>query len=314
MSSNRSARRGFTLVELLVVIAIIGILMALLLPAVQTAREAARRQSCTNNMKQIGLAIHDFESAAEVCPPAARAPITAPSATAPHSGNIGRTKFAKTGLFVVLLPYIERNDLWSMFDVTKSYRDTTTNATGVSNAYVWRPAHINTYVCPSNPFTAVDTDPAGFGGLDYFATVYTDISDGLRHSDGLRRHYDHSAAGRPRRPLPCDGALTVSDGTHRRSEDRSGFVEGTKITSVPMSAISDGTSNTIAVHRRRRPHLPDGAPSRPTVERKAATVIPTRMPPCRVTCGHVERRCQRRRHRGYHASGSSRHAWRVALG
>lgn len=85
-------KRGFTLVELLVVIAIIGILIAMLLPAVQAAREAARRMSCSNNLKQIGVALHNYHSAMKCFPP----------------GALGSATADVTGIHVILLPYLEQ--------------------------------------------------------------------------------------------------------------------------------------------------------------------------------------------------------------
>jgi prepilin-type N-terminal cleavage/methylation domain-containing protein len=118
-------RRGFTLVELLVVIAIIGMLVALLLPAVQAAREAARRMSCSNNLKQLGLAYHNFHDTNNQLPPAAM-------------GNEYATHF------VLILPYMEMNNLYDKFDLTLPM------TTGNNNTLLQQPESIvKGFLCPS---------------------------------------------------------------------------------------------------------------------------------------------------------------------
>ncbi len=106
MSLSRR-NQAFTLVELLVVIAIIGILVGLLLPAVQAAREAARRMQCSNNLKQLGLAVHNFESAYKKLP----ASIMAPTWNGAYDDN----KYNYVGHLIVLLPYLEQNNVYQPY-------------------------------------------------------------------------------------------------------------------------------------------------------------------------------------------------------
>jgi prepilin-type N-terminal cleavage/methylation domain-containing protein/prepilin-type processing-associated H-X9-DG protein len=115
--------RAFTLVELLIVIAIIGVLVALLLPAIQAAREAARRAGCTSNMRQIGLATLNFESARRVFPPAH---IELPTR---HSG------------FAYILPYMEEQAIYDLYDFNQHW-------SAVANRPATRTT-IATFVCPS---------------------------------------------------------------------------------------------------------------------------------------------------------------------
>jgi len=129
MSVANALRRrpsGFTLIELLVVISIIGILIALLLPAVQSARAAAQRMQCTNNLKQMGIAMHAYATANRECFPV---------------GGAGAVKHA---LFTAMLPYIEQQALYNRLNLKGNPQSETLKYT-----------LINVYVCPSYPFNPV---------------------------------------------------------------------------------------------------------------------------------------------------------------
>jgi prepilin-type N-terminal cleavage/methylation domain-containing protein len=122
MTKRQSKRLAFTLVELLVVIAIIGILVALLLPAIQAAREAARRSQCTNNLRQLGVAMLNFESAKKGLPPLALNWTNAEVAA--RYGGAGQPFwYDDHGWYMPVLPYIEEAAIAGMVDVKKSFSD-----------------------------------------------------------------------------------------------------------------------------------------------------------------------------------------------
>jgi prepilin-type N-terminal cleavage/methylation domain-containing protein/prepilin-type processing-associated H-X9-DG protein len=137
----RSARRGFTLVELLVVIAIIGVLVALLLPAVQAAREAARRSQCANNVKQLGLAMHNFESALKRFP-------------ASMSVDPAAAQFRWSPLSRVL-PYMEQGALYAGVDFKQSYEAL------MFNGKLFRAHRVQNFICPAEARDEQRVDNAG---------------------------------------------------------------------------------------------------------------------------------------------------------
>lgn len=174
-------RLAFTLVELLVVIAIIGILVGLLLPAVQAAREAARRMQCSNHLKQIGLATHNYESAFKRFPSGGQG--------TDFSKNPPGTTFGKHSFFTGILPYVEQGNSYQLIDQRFAYNETPGNIVAAKQA-------ISIFVCPSNGWRPDAVDDEGYGCTDYAPTYYVDLDPDtglrdktLRRSGALTREF-----------------------------------------------------------------------------------------------------------------------------
>jgi prepilin-type N-terminal cleavage/methylation domain-containing protein len=151
--------RGFTLIELLVVIAIIAILIGLLLPAVQKVREAAARMQCSNNLKQLSLAVHDYASATNSNVPPAWSPDGRVDPTGNGNGTFNSGMVSANGIGTIhyfLLPYIEQDNV---------YKNSNGDARNVAAQI------IKTFICPSDPSLNSNIQRYGYASTDYAANL-----------------------------------------------------------------------------------------------------------------------------------------------
>ena len=221
MQSNKAdIRNGFTLIELLVVIAIIAILIGLLLPAVQKVREAAARLTCTNNLKQIGLAVMNYESTYRHYP---MCRVSNTGARAIY-GNSNRS------LFVMLLPYIEQEALYKKYESIFAPFATTTGANRrdwdhVDMTSVYQ-TKVKTLICPSNPGPTVDSGTSNNAFTNASTSDYN-VMNGVE------------LANAPNAYTMGLIPYTLDDNSRR------GMLDFTAPT-TPAN-ITDGTSNTLLV-------------------------------------------------------------------
>jgi prepilin-type N-terminal cleavage/methylation domain-containing protein len=237
-SAPVSPRRGFTLIELLVVIAIIAILIALLLPAVQQARESARRTQCKNNLKQIGLAVHNFEST---------------YSKLPHPGQCDSTGGASTVYMTqstptLLLPYIEQANVYAQMDHQLTFAQMTTKTTPYTmtavhpdslgavyhdpdypNTVAAAKTQIDAFICPSTPIPSGTRSPDRYGVWDY---MFISVSDVEETGAALGATVADTPVGT--RPIASARRTAMTRQGALSCEKKWGF-----------GSITDGTSNTI---------------------------------------------------------------------
>ncbi|MDR3618524.1 MAG: DUF1559 domain-containing protein [Paludisphaera borealis] len=209
-------RRGFTLIELLVVIAIIAVLIALLLPAVQAAREAARRAQCTNNLKQIGIALHNYHSALNTFPVG----FLYPRLTQVYPGV--PALHYRWSVLAQLTPYLEQSNVYNALNMNWPIA---AGPGGVLGTPAWTPfpanttvmaSKVNFFLCPSDSAEPPTTLPGGV-------------------TSGMSNYHFCTGDGSPASVNPGDAGVTV--------QANGAFVLGS---AQSMASLTDGSSNTAA--------------------------------------------------------------------
>ncbi len=218
--------RGFTLIELLVVIAIIAILIALLLPAVQSAREAARRTQCKNNLKQIGLALHNYESTVGSFPPGFISRVTGPW---PGGSNDPVPEVGPGwSMFAMILPYMEQTQLHEQIDFNRPITDPVNQLARSTNVEAFR--------CPSDTYDEpVSVWPRSMGIDDLAASSYVGVLGGAD---------------------PSGNGPTGSYLARYEESNFNGMFHRNR--AIRHRDITDGTSNTIGIGERAGMFSPNG--------------------------------------------------------
>ncbi|MDR3636356.1 MAG: DUF1559 domain-containing protein [Isosphaeraceae bacterium] len=227
---RHKSRRGFTLIELLVVIAIIAVLIALLLPAVQAAREAARRIQCTNSLKQLGLAMHNYHDAAGTFP-IGRMGLNGPPGFTGYGDTSGGRNQRRTWAFSILAN-IEQGALFNSINFSAAYNQPANQT--VCTTFV------GAYACPSDPNVITNVDAAGLRQGNYMvnwgnATYYQDAYNNPYTSGPAQ---SVTFGGAPFGFSKSFGLQTIIDGT-----------SNTLLMSEVIACIPRGTSGALDDHR-----------------------------------------------------------------